>query len=62
MMRNIIASLVESVAITMAVIIGITMDLMFFVVPQAVRKMKEKIYDWAGDYKDVYRIDEDNDE
>ena len=46
----------------MAVIIGITMDLMFFVVPQAVRKMKEKIYDWAGDYKDVYRIDEDKDE
>ena len=62
MIRNIITSLVESIAMTLALMVGITMDLMFFVIPEMVKKVREKLYEWSDDYdrNDIHRIGKDD--
>ena len=62
MIRNIITSLVESIAMTLALIVGITMDLTFFVIPETVKKVRKKLYEWSDDYdrNDIHRIGKDD--
>lgn len=61
MIRNVIGSLVDSMGMTLALIVGLTLDLMYFVFPNAVRRMFDRLIEWADDYGEVYQIDE-NDE
>ena len=61
MIRNVIGSLVDSIGMTLALIVGLTLDLMYFVFPNAVRRMFDRLIEWADDYGEVYQIDE-NDE
>lgn len=61
MIRNMLGSLVASIGMTLALIVGLTLDLMYFVFPNAVRRMFDRLIEWADDYGEVYQIDE-NDE
>ena len=57
-----LGSLVESIGMTLALIVGLTLDLMYFVFPNAVRRMFDRLIEWADDYGEIYQIDEDNEQ
>ena len=62
MIRNIIGSLADSIGMVLALIIGMTLDLMYFVFPNAVRKTFDRLIEWADDYGEIYQIDEEDDQ
>ena len=62
MIRNMLGSLVGSIGMTLALIVGMTLDLMYFVFPKAVRRMFDRLIEWADDYGEIYQIDEEDEQ